>query len=79
MAVETSDQGADWVWADCRVRSEDERAYEHTLIRAVDAVRIGLVIILFLAALAISSLITNLQLFSLGLFVGALLSLWARF
>ncbi|MFW6438191.1 MAG: hypothetical protein ACOCZ7_04170, partial [Armatimonadota bacterium] len=79
MAVDTSDQGSDWVWAGCRVQSEDERAYEYTLIRAVDAVRIGLVIVLFLSALVISTLVTNLQIFSLGLFMGALLSLWASF
>jgi PAS domain S-box-containing protein len=55
------------------------RAYEQALIRAVDYVRIGLVIVLFVAALVVGDLVTDLRVFSLGLFIGSLLSLWARF
>ncbi len=69
----------EWLWIHNRSSNSGDRPYEQTIIKAEDAVRILLLIVLLVAGLVSKELVTGRLPFFIGLVYGSFLSLWARY
>lgn len=70
---------ADWVWPDSKADHEEKRPFEFSIIRSEDSVRVALLVLLLIAAVAYPPLLTNHTVAYLGLVVGAFLTMWTCF
>ncbi len=79
MATEQVAAPSDWVWLGGEEHCGTERPFELSIIRAEDNVRVALVLLLVVIGYAAPGVLTNPTAFSVGVMVGSLLSIWARY